>query len=121
MITIKLSSTVFDPGGLFEGVPRSKAMLHIGTGKQEQYAYAKDAYPTGNLRHKDYANSLIIDVNGLTMTDTMFETVMDEGGYTFSSFGVQVLEYQQQGLIQVYQGSTLLGTADIKNYTAVIP
>lgn len=118
MITIRLNESIFESGGLFEGTPRSKAVLHIGTGKQEQYAYTQDAYPTGNLRHKDYANSLIIDSNGLIMTDIMFETIMDMGGRTYTSFGIQILEYQQKGLIEVLQESTLLTTAQIKGYTA---
>ena len=120
MITIKLNEAkLFGTGGLFEGTDRKKAVLHVGTGKQEQYIPTQDAYDINQLRNKDYGNSMLIDVNGVSFSDITLEKVMSVS-VLFSSFGLQILEYNDQELIQVFQDQnpTPLTTTQLKDYTA---
>lgn len=129
MILIKLHPNLFDgngqflPGTPFEGVDPGRAVLHIATGKPAEGFV--NTISTGVSKGenssksylRDHKNSLNIGRTGVNVTDVTFEELMNQEDM-YHGFGIQILEYAAQNLIEVSQNGTPLTVSAMKAFTA---
>lgn len=124
MIKIRLNPTIFDPGGLMADISPKKAVLHIGSGKPEEYiGYFKDhdlgvsSAGQGFGNYPSYQFSFMIDRTGSEISDQSLERMVSKDN-PLGSFGAQIIEFHQKGYIIVEQDGTPLTTTAIANFTA---
>ena len=120
MINIKLKDTVFQaPNGLFykEGIPAKKAVLHIGTGRNDLPLGKVDMGDASNLSYRGGQTVLLIDSRGTDIDDLVLETIIHNQDYR-AAYGVQLLSYVERDYIEICQDGTPLTLAQLKVYMA---
>lgn len=90
-ILIRLDPAVFLPGGMFDGVPQSRAVLHLGVGRNDLYA--------GKMSEGSQ-NVLLVSARGVEIQEDAFEAYMSLDSMK-SAYGMQILDFMSRGLIQV--------------------
>lgn len=108
---------VFAAGGLFAGVPASRAVLTLGSGRDDRYLGKINMNPASSLSYRGGQTSLMVDSRGTEFSDYTFESIMQESLYR-ATYGVQILDFVERGLIEVYQDQLLLTPAQIATFTA---
>lgn len=116
-ISIKLDSSVFSTGGLFEGVQPNRAVLSIGGVRDDVYLGKINTGNAGNLSYRGGQTSLLIDTRGTDISDLMLEYMMSNN-LNLSVYGVQLIDMMERSLIGVFQGGVALTTAQVKVFTA---
>jgi len=117
MIKIRLNPTIFATGGYFDGVPQNRAVLVIKTGRDDIYAGKIEGDLATNLNWRGGQLVLQIDARGTEMEDLSFETCM-KNEISRTSYGSQILDLMQKGLIIVEQNGTALTATQINTFTA---
>ena len=112
-VTIKLKNSVFDPGGPFYGVPTSKAVLSIESGKHE--SFAGKIVDVALDRGGQFA--LMIDWSGVSTTDNALESYM-KNEIHYAAFGAELLYMVEVGLVDVIFNGATLTLAQVKAFTA---
>jgi len=118
MIKIRLDPTIFSPGKLFYGFDPSRAVLMVGTGKQEA--------PTGVItppygpEHQCYVNPnniLPVTATGIEINNLMLEYFHTNGDLQ-TAFGQEITDLLIKGMIIVEEDGTALTVAQVKAYVA---
>lgn len=119
MIRIRLNPTLFNPGGLFYAVPKSRAVLTVMTGKPEGYLGQRPVpYGLGSPSYRGGQNALLVDASGTEMSDYMLEHHMVPSGNSRNSFGQIILDFVERALIIVEKNGTPLTAAQLNSFTA---
>ena len=116
-ISIKLDPTIFDPGGLFEGIPRNRAVLHMGTARNDLYIGKINQGTAANLSYRGGQTNVQIDYRGTDLTDEAFEFFAQKQLYQ-SSYLSHLVDLMDRGLVQVFQDGIELTIAQVKIFTA---
>lgn len=123
-ISIKLNETLFDPGGLFYGIPKNRAVLAIGVGRNDIFAGKINTGTAASLSYRGGQTNFQIDTRGTELTDNMFEYIMQNETYVVT-FGAHILDMLERELISVFQDGVLLadgsvpaGITAVKTFTA---
>jgi len=118
-INIKLADSTFaGPSGIFYGVQPNRAVFVLGSGREDIYlGKIRATYPKGHLSYRGGQTQLQIDRNGTEVTDDTFETYMQslEGRI---SYGTQILNLVEAGILEVYQSGVILTPAQIDAFVA---
>lgn len=117
-ISVKLDPTVFDPGGVFEGTPHSRAVVHIGSGRNDLFmGKLPGPHPPGSLSWRGGQTYLQIGYAGSQFDDQQFEYIMQESHYR-ASVGAQLLYLLQRGIILVEKDGVTQTVTDVFTFTA---
>lgn len=118
MIKIRLKETMFEPGGLFHGTLPSRAVLHIGTGKQEIYlAKLEQVFGSSHPSFRGNQNAFLIDTTGTEISDDTLGFIMQNIEYQ-TAIGSQLLDYVNRDFIVVEQDGSALSAAALKAFGA---
>jgi len=117
MINIKLTPTVFDVGGLFHGIDRSRAVLVIGAARNDLVIGKRNSGPIDSLSYRGFENGIHVDSRGTEFEDIMLETIIKNYGYR-ASYGAQLIDFVERGYIQVCQDGAIISATALRNYTA---
>ena len=118
MIKIRLNPAMFTTGKLFEGYDPSRAVLMVGTGKQEA--------PTGVItppfgpEHPSYVNPnnvLPITTTGVEINDLMLEYFHTNGDLQ-TAFGQELTDLLQKNMVIVEADGVALTVAQVKGFVA---
>lgn len=116
-IAIKLNPTIFDPGGLFEGTPRNRAVLHLGVGRDDVHIGKINQGNASNLSYRGGQTNFQIDCRGTEMSDESFEFIAQNSSYQVSYLG-HIIDFMERDLIQVFQDGVQLTISQVKTFTA---
>ena len=116
-ISIKLNPTIFDPGGLFEGTPRNRAVLHLGVGRDDTHIGKVNQGDASHLSYRGGQTNFQIDCRGTEISDQMFQYFAENQGYQVS-YMAHIIDYMERGLIQVYQDGILLTVTQVRAFIA---
>jgi len=118
MISVRLDPAVFTAGGVFENVLRSRAVLNIGSGRDEQYAgKISPAYSNLHPSWRGCQWILLIDAVGSQISDVTFEAYMKDTEMR-RAYGDQVLDFAARNLIIVEQNGVPLTIAQMRVFVA---
>jgi hypothetical protein len=120
MINIKLTDALFtSPDGLFykEGIARDRAVLHLGSGRNDLPLGKRYTGTAASLSYRGGQNVLMIDARGTEMEDIMLETIVSNELYR-AAYGVQLIDYVERGYIEVRQNGVLISATALRTYTA---
>ena len=120
MISIRLHPDLFDKtkNGPFYGTPRNRAVLNIGSGRNEAYAgKLPGIWDSGHLSWRGGQWILLVDVNGTQVSDITFEGYMQEDSLK-DAYGRQIIDFAERGAIIVEQDGTPLTVAQMRAFTA---
>ena len=116
-ISIKLNETIFDPGGLFYGTPKNRAVLALGVGRNDFFAGKINTGTAASLSYRGSQTNFQIGTRGTELTDNMFEYIMQNEDYVVT-FGAHILDMLERELIEVFQDGAPLAIAAVKAFTA---
>ena len=117
MINVQLTPAMFDPGGLFYGVDRSRAVLVIGAARNDLVIGKRNSGDIGAFSYRGFENGIFIDARGTEFEDIMLETIVSNMGYR-ATYGAQLIDFVERGYVQVYQDGTLITATALRTYTA---
>lgn len=116
-INIKLSPTVFDPGGVFYGVPRNRAVLHMGVGRDDTHIGKRNQGDASNLSYRGGQTNFQIDTKGTELSDQMFQFMVENQGYQIA-YVTHIIDFMERQLITVEQDGVPLTVTQVRNFTA---
>jgi hypothetical protein len=116
-ISIKLNPTIFDPGGLFEGIIRNRAVLHLGVGRDDTHIGKINQGTAANLSYRGGQTNFQIDCRGTELTDQSFEFIAQNQGYQIA-YLAHLIDFMERGLVQVFQDGVLLTVTQVRAFTA---
>jgi hypothetical protein len=120
MIQIKLSPSLFaSPDGLFfkQGVPPNRAVLHVGSGRNDLPLGKLATGTAANLSYRGGQNVLLISTGGTQIEDIMLETIINNENYR-AAYGVQLIDFVERGLVEVYEDNVLVTATALRTYMA---
>lgn len=116
-INIKLKQpNVFNPGGIFEGIPPNRAVLHLGVARDDTYIGKINQGNASNLSYRGGQTNFQVDTRGTDMSDEMFEYFVTNQGYQ-TSYLTHIVHFVELGVIEVTQdGGVALTAAQIRAF-----
>lgn len=104
--------------GIFAGIPRNRSVLKIGTGRSDFYiGKLGPTYDASHLSYRGGQTNMMIDSVGTEVSDRIFDIIMNNTDLR-TSYGQEILDFVEKGIIEVYQTGTLLTAAQIDVFTA---
>lgn len=116
-VSIKLHPDVFISGGLFYGIPRNRAVLHMGVGRDDTHIGKINQSTAANLSYRGGQTNFQIDCRGTEMSDQMFQFMSENEGYQIA-YVAHIIDFMERGLIEVYQDGSLLSVTQVRTFTA---
>ena len=116
-INIQLDPSVFLSGGLFEGIPRNRAVLHIGVGRDDVYIGKLNGGTAANLSYRGGQTNFMIGTSGTDISDITLEYIVSTGTYKVA-YAVQLIDMMERSLVIVSQDGTPLTATEVQDFTA---
>ena len=116
-IAIRLDPSIFSATGLFHGIPRSRAVLHMGVGRDDTHIGKINQSTAANLSYRGGQTNFQIDARGTEMSDQMFQFMSENEGYQIA-YVAHIIDFMERGLIIVEQDGTPLTVAGVRTFTA---
>lgn len=117
MINIRLSDSVFNLGGIYYNTPRNRASLILGAGRNDLVVGKRNSYQQSSLDYFGFQTGLYITTRGCEIENNMLECLTQDPLYR-SSYGAQLIDYHQRGIIEIAQDGALLTPDQVIHYTA---
>lgn len=116
-VAIRLDPAVFSAGGVFHGIPRSRAVLHMGVGRDDTHIGKINQGTAANLSYRGGQTNFQIDARGTEMSDQMFQFMSENEGYQIA-YVAHIIDFMERGLIIVEQDTVALSVTDVRTFTA---
>jgi len=117
MINVRLKSTIFNTGNPFHGENRNRAVLIIGTGRNDLVIGKRNSMPASSLNYYGFQTGLHINTRGQEFEDIMLETIIKNNMYR-ASYGAQLIDLVERDFIEVCQDGVPLTAVALRTYTA---
>lgn len=117
MINVQLTPSMFDPNGLFYGIDKSRAVLILGAARNDLVIGKRNSGGIGAFSYRGFQEGIFVDARGTEFEDIMLETIIKNEAYR-ASYGAQLIDFVERGMIQVFQDGVLLSAIALRTYTA---
>lgn len=117
MINAKLKDTIFSNGKPFHGYDRNRAVLIIGSGRNDLTIQKRNNMPMSSLSYYGFQTGLHLNTRGQEFEDIMLETMMKNELYR-ASYGAQLIDLVERDYIEVCQDGVPLTAVQLRTYTA---
>ena len=117
MINVQLTPAMFNAGGLFHGMDRSRAILVIGAARNDLVIGKRNTGDFGSFSYRGFQEGIFIDARGTEFEDIMLETIIKNEDYR-AAYGAQLIDFVERGYVQVFQDGTLISATALRTYTA---
>lgn len=117
MINVQLTATMFNPGGLFYGVDKSRAILTFGAARNDLVIGKRNSGNIGSFSYRGFQLGFFVDSRGTEIEDIMLETIIKNEDYR-ATYGAQLIDFVERGYLQVFQDGVPLTATTLRTYTA---
>lgn len=117
MINVKLTDAIFGTGKPLHGYDRNRAVLIVGSGRNDLTIQKRNNMPMGSLNYYGFQTGLHINTRGQEFEDIMLETMMKNELYR-ASYGAQLIDLVERGYIEICQDGVPLTAVQLRTYTA---
>jgi len=117
MINIQLTPAMFLPGGLFYGTDKSRAVMVLGSARNDLVVGKRNTGDLGAPNYRGFQLGIYVDARGTELEDIMLETIIKNEDYR-ATYGAQLIDFVERGYIQVFQDGVLITAVSLRTYAA---
>lgn len=117
MINVQLTPAMFDPGGLFHGVDKSRAILVLGAARNDLVIGKRNSGDIGAFSYRGFQLGMFVDSRGTEFEDIMLETIIKNEDYR-ATYGAQLIDMVERGYMQVFQDGAPITAVALRTYAA---